>query len=57
MRLYAPEAGKIFAQAEGALDTEKVPDCADVRASRTMETLGNESRKDSIERGKQPRIS
>lgn len=50
------EARKIFAQAEAAIDTEKdTPAGADVRASRTVEMLGKEYLKDSIERGKQPR--
>lgn len=50
------EARKIFAQAEAALDIEKdTPAGADVRASRTVEMLGKEYLKDSIERGKQPR--
>ena len=50
------EARKIFAQAEAALDTEQpTPVGADVRASRTIRTLGEEYIEDSIERGKQPR--
>jgi hypothetical protein len=50
------EARKIFEQAETALDTEKeTPVGADVRAARTIRMLGEESLKDSLERGKQPR--
>lgn len=50
------EARKIFAQAEAALDTEQAtPVGADVRASRTIQMLGEEYLKDSTERGKQPR--
>ncbi|WP_277211987.1 hypothetical protein [Isoptericola croceus] len=49
-------ARKIFAQAEAALDTEQsTPVGADVRAARTVRTLGEEFLKDSTERGKGPR--
>lgn len=50
------EARKIFAQAEAALDTDReAPAGADVRASRTIRMLGEESLEESRERGKQPR--
>ena len=50
------ESRKIFTQAEAALDTEReMPAGADVRAARTIQMLGEEYLKDSIERGKQPR--
>jgi|GEM_PF-5554378 len=50
------EERQIFARAEAALDTEKdTPADADVRASRSVEMLGNEYLKDSIERGNWPR--
>jgi hypothetical protein len=44
------EARKIFEQAESALDTEKeTPVGADVRAARTIQMLGEEYLRDSIE--------